>query len=333
MNNIFVFLSLITDACENISVLRTVLFIKKLLNIVFILVPIGLIVMLSIDFAKNVISGKDDEMRKNLNIAIKRLIFVVALFLVPTIVKFAINSLGNFDSNYTKCLKVTEESINRQITINKSKCSGAGYEWDEITSECIIKSIPPEANITMSNGKTIRINSNSSKNNSSNDGSAAFDLNFILPLSGNSIRINSGFGDRHLDNFGTKFHNGLDLQARTGDSIYAVAAGTDYIAGYNSARGNVIVLKHSDNLFTVYQHWSKNLVTTGQSVSKGMVIAKAGATGNVSGAHLHFEVHTSISSQSLVFGGDNYNPCTYKSYKCNGGVNNGHSVTGTLMLK
>lgn len=167
MSNSFIFFLLVTDACDNISVLRTVLFIKELLKIVFILVPIGLIVMLSVDLAKNVISGKDDEMRKNFSIAMKRLIYIVILFLVPTIVSFAINSLGNFESGYSKCLAVTNDSIDRQIAINKGKCTGDDYEWDDVTSECVLKSIPPEINITTSDGKAIKINSNNKSGNKS----------------------------------------------------------------------------------------------------------------------------------------------------------------------
>lgn len=339
MWNNFFFLSLITEACENISVLRTVLFIKSLLKIAFILIPIGLIIMLSIDLAKNVISNKEDEMRKNVQLAIKRLVFIIFLFLVPTIVKYAINSLGNFNSDYETCYKVTAESIANQIEKNKTKCIEDGYEWNESTSECAIKSVAPKINISMSNGKKIKINSNTTNDDDSEEeteddsDNAVLSTDFILPLKGSSIKINSGYGDRHKDSIGTKFHNALDLKASEKDPIYAVASGTVYVSGYNKARGNVIIIKHNKKLYTVYQHCRTNLVKQGEKVSKGQKIAEAGKTGKVTGPHLHFEVHTTISNQSTSFSGDTYNPCSYKSYKCIGGVNNGHSVTGTLKLK
>ena len=78
-------------ACGGADVVRILKFIWTLLDIVLFVIPIGLIVIVMIDFMKNVMAGKEDEMKKNLNIAIKRIIYAVVLFLVPTIVSVAIN--------------------------------------------------------------------------------------------------------------------------------------------------------------------------------------------------------------------------------------------------
>ena len=67
----------------------------------------GLIVMVSIDFGKNVIAGKEDDMKKNLGIAIKRVIFCAILFLVEPICGFAIDMLGNtVDVDWAKCIDI-----------------------------------------------------------------------------------------------------------------------------------------------------------------------------------------------------------------------------------
>ena len=66
--------------CGGADVLRILRFVFILLDMVCWIVPIGLIVMLMIDFGKNVIAGKEDEMKKNVNIAIKRIIYCIVLF-------------------------------------------------------------------------------------------------------------------------------------------------------------------------------------------------------------------------------------------------------------
>ena len=61
-------------------------------------------------------------------------------------------------------------------------------------------------------------------------------------------------------------------------------------AGYNSYNGNYLKISHGNGLETMYLHCSKLLVSSGSRVSKGQTIARSGATGMVSGAHLHFVV-------------------------------------------
>ena len=91
------------NICNNSSVLKVIMFLSSLLKILFILVPIGLIVMISVDFAKNVIAGNDDDMKKNVSIALKRILMAGVLFFVPVIVNFAINILGENDVAFAEC--------------------------------------------------------------------------------------------------------------------------------------------------------------------------------------------------------------------------------------
>ena len=80
----------------------------------------GLIVMISIDFAKNVIAGKDDDMKKNLSLAIKRIIYCVAMFLVPTIVDATMGLLGDSYS-ISSCWNMSSSgSSNQESTYNNT---------------------------------------------------------------------------------------------------------------------------------------------------------------------------------------------------------------------
>jgi len=110
--------------------------------------------------------------------------------------------------------------------------------------------------------------------------------NFIWPVRG---RITSPYGMRVLK--GRKdFHAGIDISGPTGNNIVAAENGRVSYAGYMRGYGNVIILSHDGGYSTVYGHNSINFVKTGQSIKKGVVIAKVGSTGNATGSHLHFEV-------------------------------------------
>lgn len=88
--------------------------------------------------------------------------------------------------------------------------------------------------------------------------------------------------------------NGIDIANRTGTPIYAAAGGVVAIVdavGYNGGYGQYVKLVHPNGTETLYAHASKLLVTVGQAVAKGELIALMGTTGMSTGPHLHFEVH------------------------------------------
>ena len=87
------------DACTDSGFLSVIYFIKKMIDIVFLVLPIILIVMISVDLAKNVMAKGADDMKKNTNIAIKRIIYCVFAFLIPTIVNLVINTVYDLTSN------------------------------------------------------------------------------------------------------------------------------------------------------------------------------------------------------------------------------------------
>ncbi|MFJ2054510.1 peptidoglycan DD-metalloendopeptidase family protein [Streptomyces sp. NPDC087908] len=88
------------------------------------------------------------------------------------------------------------------------------------------------------------------------------------------------------------YHTGVDFMASTGTTIVAVGPGTVYSAGDGGAYGNQVVIQHADGTFSQYAHLSSLSVSAGQTVNGGDQIGLSGATGNVTGPHLHFEMRT-----------------------------------------
>ncbi|KMS77960.1 peptidase [Streptomyces regensis] len=88
------------------------------------------------------------------------------------------------------------------------------------------------------------------------------------------------------------YHTGVDFVVPTGTPLKAVAAGTVVSAGWGGAYGNQVVIKLNDGYYAQYGHLSQLSVSAGQTVTAGQQIGLSGATGNVTGPHLHFEIRT-----------------------------------------
>ncbi len=115
--------------------------------------------------------------------------------------------------------------------------------------------------------------------------------------------ISSRYGYR---NFGDGWHGGIDIVRPGGSSgctVVAAESGTVTFAGWYGSGGYTVIINHGGGLTTMYCHMQPGLkVRTGQRVSRGQAIGKIGATGYVTGAHLHFEVKVN---------GNNVNPALY----------------------
>lgn len=109
---------------------------------------------------------------------------------------------------------------------------------------------------------------------------------YFLPTS--AYTLTSHYGDSG-SMWSSGYHTGLDLAAPTGTPVKAVAAGKIISAGWSGAYGYRIVLQLEDGTEIWYCHLSSMSVTSGAVVG-GETIGRVGATGNVTGAHLHLEV-------------------------------------------
>jgi len=117
---------------------------------------------------------------------------------------------------------------------------------------------------------------------------------FQLPVA-TPYCIRAGFGDRRSYNGGAlvSFHTGLDYGVCSPAhplDIYAAADGVVVFTGLKTVRGNATIIDDGQGVFTCYYHQSKFLVSVGDHVTAGQLIGQIGATGRVTGPHLHFEV-------------------------------------------
>lgn len=140
------------------------------------------------------------------------------------------------------------------------------------------------------------------KNPSSSGSSSSVKGKLGWPTIG-AYSVSSPYGYR---NFGDGFHGGIDIVRPGGSSgctVVAAESGTVTFAGWYGSGGYTVIIDHGGGLTTMYCHMQNSLrVSSGQRVSRGQAIGKIGATGYVTGAHLHFEVKVN---------GKNVNPASY----------------------
>ncbi|MFE7978278.1 peptidoglycan DD-metalloendopeptidase family protein [Streptomyces shenzhenensis] len=110
---------------------------------------------------------------------------------------------------------------------------------------------------------------------------------------GTSYRVAGGM-------WSSGYHTGVDFVVPTGTSLKAVGAGTVVSAGWGGAYGNQVVVKLADGHYAQYAHLSQLSVSAGQTVAAGQQVGLSGATGNVTGPHLHFEIRTTPTYGSDV---------------------------------
>ncbi|WP_199524431.1 peptidoglycan DD-metalloendopeptidase family protein [Pseudoalteromonas sp. bablab_jr011] len=103
--------------------------------------------------------------------------------------------------------------------------------------------------------------------------------------------ISSSFNPRRLHPVTktVKPHNGIDYAARTGTPVVSAGNGKVLKAGYSKYNGNYVFISHGTQYVTKYLHLNKKMVKTGQKVKQGQKIGTVGATGRVTGPHLHYE--------------------------------------------
>lgn len=121
---------------------------------------------------------------------------------------------------------------------------------------------------------------------------------FTSPLP--ALTVTSGFGGKRMFNGEVRsYHRGTDLRGATGTPVRAIADGKVALAEPMYFSGNVIYIDHGQGVVSLYAHLSEIQVKPGDQVSAGQEIGRVGATGRVTGPHLHL---------GLVLLGQSVNP-------------------------
>lgn len=127
------------------------------------------------------------------------------------------------------------------------------------------------------------------------------DTAFVLPANG---PLSSRFGLRRIFNGQPRNpHAGLDVAVAIGAPVRAPAAGVVANTGDYFFNGNTVFIDHGQGLISAYMHLSRIDVRPGQPVKRGEILGAAGATGRVTGAHLHWTVilnNTAVDPQLFL---------------------------------
>jgi murein DD-endopeptidase MepM/ murein hydrolase activator NlpD len=110
---------------------------------------------------------------------------------------------------------------------------------------------------------------------------------WVLPVRG--YHLTARFGQ--VSGLWSHFHTGLDFAAPSGTEIRSIAPGVVQSTGYDGAYGNKTQIRLEDGTVLWYCHQTSYVVHPGERVATGQLIGYVGSTGNVTGPHLHLEVH------------------------------------------
>ncbi len=112
---------------------------------------------------------------------------------------------------------------------------------------------------------------------------------FVSPLTVGKLSSSFGVRKDPIDHT-HKFHAGVDIACPINSPVYASRDGVVLFSGPMGGYGNLVIIKHSRDYFTLYGHLNKIYVQKGAIVATGQLIAKSGNTGRTTGPHLHFEI-------------------------------------------
>jgi len=122
---------------------------------------------------------------------------------------------------------------------------------------------------------------------------------YLWPVPGH-LRISSKFGPRKAPTPGAStVHGGIDIPAPMGTDVVAPWDGVVQSLFYTNGGGQQLVIEHTDGRVTGYAHLLETLVSAGQNVTRGQVVAKVGSTGRSTGPHLHFTLKPSLSADKI----------------------------------
>ena len=181
--------------------------------------------------------------------------------------------------------KASKQSVATQLQSAKNEKSAKVAKLSEDE-----KSLQAEIDELQAHEASIKADMEKMKNEfDKNNNNSTSSFGFGWPVSNNRIGTGYGVSGKY---WSSGYHTGVDFPVGSGTPVYAVGDGQVFDTGYNSAYGNYVEIYHGNNVYSFYAHASRVNVGKGQKVTKGQQIMLSGATGNVTGAHLHFEIRS-----------------------------------------
>ena len=272
-----------------------------IMKIFYIIGPILLILFGTLDYTKATVSSEKDALKKANQRFLKRLGATIILFLSPALTTLIIGLLND----------------NSSLSGNSYACD---YKYIHYVKQYEIVYSSPTTYGGGGGGGTYAGNNYVGTNGI---------LSWPLPKTCSSISSTYGNRARPVAGASTD-HRAIDIGCAQGSDVTASADGTvtkSVNSGYNGGRGYYVIITHNIDgkvFATLYQHLSKPLVSEGQTVTAGQIIAKSGGqpgtagAGATSGPHLHFEVHP---GGYVGWHANEDNPCIYLGLsRCSGDV-------------
>jgi murein DD-endopeptidase MepM/ murein hydrolase activator NlpD len=217
-----------------------------------------------------------------------------SIIMIPTQdgIEYKVRSGDNI-SNIAKKYKISQKDIINSNRIDSDKirigqCIFLPSAKEDLSESLDTKSdkIKHSYNKRLISAKNNR--TEHKEENEESDKTIIKQYSFLMPATG---KITSSFGIRRNPFNGRKeFHNGVDIGCPIGTPIKSSADGKVIFSGSKDGYGNMIVIEHSDKMITVYAHLDSIQKNTADTVKRGEIIALSGATGTVTGPHLHFEI-------------------------------------------
>ncbi|MCH5321230.1 MAG: peptidoglycan DD-metalloendopeptidase family protein [Eubacterium sp.] len=206
-----------------------------------------------------------------------------------------INELNEDNANLENDKKILQDRIN-EINASKSELDKEAAECNALMKELASQSSEYMELIETNKEKLQKIEDEiRAAAASASYGSGSGRLRYPT----NSRSISAGYPNYSNGSY----HGGIDFPVPKGSNVYAAGSGRVILVKYLTySYGYHIMIDHGDGLSTLYAHNSEILVSVGQSVSAGQVIARSGSTGNSTGPHCHFEVRVN---------GNRVNPFSY----------------------
>ncbi len=276
---------ILLDFCQKSNVLELINFILKALRLVCIIVPIFLIVLITIDFIKCVVSGNQEEIKKIGGIIIKRIIYCALIFFVPMIVNLIVNVLGDLGVDYMECIQnATDEKISYYKQLEEKE----GSTLNPVVS--------PSSSSKPSTGSGN--SSTGTSNNSSNSSSNTKEKDVSFKITKDSIVIG------HYKNTVNKYTivlkgngktlNNKNYKFESSNPAIASVTSKGVVKGKFGGKATITVTSKKDSsnkqkvsvlvVHTLYTRVKLNKTVTGESAKTGnKVKLKSGTTGLFNG--------------------------------------------------